>query len=119
MYHPTPSPAATPSPLAGERAIGIDNFAALVVEEDRYRVVSRAGQPGSVAANGSFVESRSGTPGLWQLAVGERGELVRTLPPAEGAVADLLGSSRYVSAEPALAVARGTEAQCTVELASS
>ena len=56
----------------GERGIGIDHWAALCVEGDRYRVLSIPGKPGSVlAVDGHAGEEkapcpdRTGVPGIW------------------------------------------------------
>ena len=93
---------------AGEDAIGVDNWAALVIEGDSYRLVSRAGYPGSVSADGSFSANRTGTPGVWRLRLNATtGALQRTLAPPEGAVAALLTPPRFVVQDSQLAVARG------------
>ena len=93
---------------SGEGAIGIDNWAALVIDGDHYHLVSRAGYPGSVAADGSFSVNRTGTPGMWRVGInGATGALERTLAPTSGAVADLLVPPRYIAEDTQLAVARG------------
>eukprot|EP00966_Prymnesium_polylepis_P019276 444678-Prymnesium_polylepis.1 len=92
----------------GESAIGIDNWAALVIDGDSYRVVSREGYPGSVSADGAFSANRTGTPGLWRLRIDvASGALERTLAPSTGLVTDLLTPPRYVVQDSQLAVARG------------
>mmetsp|Transcript_24896 Transcript_24896/g.41492 ORF Transcript_24896/g.41492 Transcript_24896/m.41492 type:complete len:381 (+) Transcript_24896:173-1315(+) len=48
-----------------ETGICIDHFAALVVENDRYRVLSLSDQPGSVLPGGRFSADRRGVPGIW------------------------------------------------------
>lgn len=81
--------------------------AALVVDGDSYRLVSRAGYPGSVARDGSFSANRTGVPGMWRLRVdATSGELERSLAPAHGAVAALLEPPRFVVDDAQLAVAR-------------
>ena len=49
---------------SGERGICIDHFAALVVEGEKYSVLSPEGKPGSVL-DGSFSAEQKGTPGIW------------------------------------------------------
>jgi dipeptidase E len=56
----------------GELGIGIDHWAALVVEGDSYRVISLEGKPGSVVMDGddgnttkSVSPDASGVPGVW------------------------------------------------------
>ena len=92
---------------SGEGAIGIDNWAAVVIEGARYRVVSRDGFPGSVGYDGSFSANRTGAPGLWRLRLDvDSGLLERTLPPQQGAVSDLLAPPKYIVQDSQLAVAR-------------
>lgn len=81
--------------------------AALVVDGDSYRLISRAGYPGSVAPDGSFSANRAGVPGVWRLRVDPTsGALERSLAPSDGAVAALLQPPRFVVEDAQLAVAR-------------
>ena len=54
---------------AGERGIGIDHWAALVVEGDSYSVLAIPDKPGSVLPKGKFSAEQKGKPGVWQLDV--------------------------------------------------
>jgi dipeptidase E len=85
---------------AGERAVCIDHFAALVVDGERYRIVSLEGQPGSVldaadgaAADAQFAADRSGRPGVWLKEV-DGAAVRRWLAPSDGLIADLLRPSQ-------------------------
>ena len=101
-----------------ELGIGIDDWAALVVEDDAFRVLSMEGRQGSVLeewmgdAGGrsgkgsapkltaddrqvSFCKERTGRPGVWIKRVvreEESGEMVvkAELCPEEGKISDLL-----------------------------
>lgn len=48
-----------------ERGICIDHFAALIFEDETYRVLSLAGRPGSVGPHGTYSAAREGIPGVW------------------------------------------------------
>jgi dipeptidase E len=54
---------------SGEYAVGIDNWAALMIDGENYQVISREGKQGSVGPNGAFSENRTGVPGLWKLRI--------------------------------------------------
>ena len=92
----------------GEYGLAIDNWAALVVEDGTFTIVSRAGKPGSVAKDGTFTANFSeGRPGAWSVAIdGATGALLRTLVPASGRVSELLKPARYIAADAMLPVAR-------------
>jgi dipeptidase E len=93
---------------SGEAAIGVDNFAALVIVGESYRVISRAGKPGSAGPDGGFVANRTGVPAVWRLRTDlKSGALVRTLVPPTGVVAAILVPPLYFAPETQLAVARG------------
>lgn len=92
---------------SGENGIGVDNWAALVINGDAFTVVSRQGHPGSVAADGSFTPNGDGVPGVWRMGVGADGALVRSLVPSAGKVASLLTPATYVVQSNLLDVARG------------
>jgi hypothetical protein len=91
---------------SGEYAVGIDNWAALVINGDNYNVVSRKGKQGSVGADGTFSENRTGHPGIWKLRINDQGQLERTLPPLVGRVSDLLSPPKYIAPSQQLSVAR-------------
>lgn len=91
----------------GETGVGVDNWAAIRIDGDTYTIISRAGQPGSVGANGAFTPDRSGRPGAWQLNIASNGSLQRTLVPTTGRVSKLLIPARYVVQSNMLGVARG------------
>jgi dipeptidase E len=77
----------------GELGIGIDHWAALVVENDSYRVVSLEDKPGSVLYNGDGVPTLSqeakGVPGIWIKHVQE-GKVVAKLLPSSGNLSEVL-----------------------------
>lgn len=91
---------------SGETGVGVDNWAALVIDGDRYSVVSRKGYPGS-DINGSFTPNRTGIPAVWQMSVTASGQLSRTLVPPSGAVSDLLRPAKFMVEDSMLSVARG------------
>ena len=72
----------------GERGICIDHFAALIVEENQYQVLSLQGRPGSVMPDGSWSISREGVPGVWQKDV-VNGNLETQLVASTGTLASL------------------------------
>eukprot|EP00927_Polykrikos_kofoidii_P072277 TRINITY_DN68411_c0_g1_i1.p1 TRINITY_DN68411_c0_g1~~TRINITY_DN68411_c0_g1_i1.p1 ORF type:complete len:359 (-),score=65.35 TRINITY_DN68411_c0_g1_i1:185-1261(-) len=73
----------------GERGLGIDHCAALVIEGACYRVFALDDEPGSVLADGAFSPERSGRPGIWLKEVVD-GVVVGRPVPAEGRLSDLL-----------------------------
>jgi dipeptidase E len=91
---------------SGETGVGVDNWAALVINGDRFNVVSRKGYPGS-DHDGTFTPNRTGIPAVWQMTITATGELSRTLVPATGAVSDLLRPAKYAVEDSMLSVARG------------
>jgi len=74
---------------SSERGLCIDHFAALVVEGDRYEVLSLPGRPGSVLPDGSFSTRQEGVPGMWVKNVAN-GVVATSLVPESGNLADLL-----------------------------
>ena len=68
----------------GERGVGIDHWAALVVRDAEYSVVSLDGKPGSVAgcaagdaanvSNASYVAGQAGIPGVWTYSTTQGGD---------------------------------------------
>jgi dipeptidase E len=93
---------------AGENAVAVDNWAAIIVDGDEYRVTSRANRTGSVGPDGHFTANFSqGRPGAWAMAISATdGALKRTLVPEKGRVADLFRAARYVVESAMLKVAR-------------
>merc|ERR1711862_471167 len=90
----------------GERGIGIDHWAALIVFGDKYKVLSLEGKIGSVVKKGvqNHDESRKeeienydaifrageGIPGIWIKDVMDDGKVHTRLCPEEGKLSDLL-----------------------------
>jgi dipeptidase E len=74
---------------AGERGIGIDHWAALSIEGEKYQVISPNGKEGSVLEDGTFSEAREGRAGVWILDC-EQENVIRTLVPSTGNIIDLL-----------------------------
>eukprot|EP00928_Gymnodinium_smaydae_P026364 TRINITY_DN20735_c0_g1_i1.p1 TRINITY_DN20735_c0_g1~~TRINITY_DN20735_c0_g1_i1.p1 ORF type:complete len:348 (+),score=44.49 TRINITY_DN20735_c0_g1_i1:45-1088(+) len=92
---------------SGETGIAIDNWGAIVVDGDSYRVISRQGKPGSHGADGEFVSNRTGVPGAWKLKINnEDGSLQRTPVPVQGKVNDLFTPAKYIVQSNMLPVAR-------------
>ena len=88
----------------GETGLGLDNWAGLLVDGDRYRIVHPEGRTGSVAGQ-RMVADGTGLPGLWVLrVVGGRVE-TRLAPPA-GRLADILRPARSSVADPRVQAAR-------------
>ena len=48
-----------------ERGLCIDHWAALSIDGDSFSVLSLPNKEGSVSAEGTFLEDRSGVPGVW------------------------------------------------------
>lgn len=91
---------------SGEYGIGVDNWAALMIDGDSYTLISRKGHTGSVNADGSFARNSTGYPGGWQMQIGPTGELQRKLIPRTGSVSNLLLPARYIVDTTMLTVAR-------------
>lgn len=97
----------------GESAVGVDHYAALMIDGDDYKVISRRGDEcgskpchGSVAPDGSFSPTSDGVPGVWKLSVNNDGSQTRVLAPPQGKIQDLLPSTRYIVDSNFLPVAR-------------
>ena len=84
----------------GEIGIGIDHWAALVIDgDDSYRVVSLEGKPGSVILEtSSFSPEAKGVPGVWIKRV-VHGQVVSTLLPSSGKLSDVLQRRRQPPTE--------------------
>lgn len=91
---------------SGEVGIGVDNWAALMIDGDSYTVISRENQTGSVAADGSFAPDSTGKPGAWTLQIDSTGCLVRSLIPSTGLVDDILTPATFIVNSSILTVAR-------------
>jgi dipeptidase E len=89
---------------AGETAIGLDDWAGLLVDGETYRVVAPPGRPGSAGPDG-FVADGSGRPGLWLLELKDGAVEVRTAP-TRGLVGDILRPAREIVDDPAVPAAR-------------
>ena len=88
----------------GETGLGLDNWAGLLLDGERYEIVRPPGRSGSERA-GSFVADGSGRPGAW-LAQIRSGELEVELVAPSGPAMDLLRPARTVTPDPLLEVAR-------------
>lgn len=88
----------------GETGLGLDNWAGLLLDGDRYEVVAPPHRPGSVR-DGLFVADGSGLPGAW-LAEMSDGELQVEAAAPSGPAAGLLRPARDVTPDVLLEVAR-------------
>jgi dipeptidase E len=88
----------------GETGIGIDHFAALVVDGEDYRVISIEDREGSVDA-GRFSPDRRGKPGIWRKTVVD-GKVQAAVVPATGKVRDLLRQADAIVEDVRLTAAR-------------
>ena len=88
----------------GEYGIAIDHWAALVVEGDKYRVLSISGKVGSVSADSTFQPGK-GRPGIWLKQVVD-GSVKKTLVPASGKVCDILRPATKIVDDPRVEVCR-------------
>lgn len=73
----------------GERGIAIDHWAALVIDGDRYRVLSLDDKEGTVKNGSEFVTDGSGKPGIWIKEVID-GKVQQWVAPTEGQLSELL-----------------------------
>lgn len=95
----------------GERAIGVDNWAAIIIDGDQYSVISRNGKSGSVGPDGKFSSNRTlGRPGVWRIHlsnISQHGTVIRELIPETGAMSDLFQPAQFIEPfEGMLKVAR-------------
>jgi len=92
---------------SGERGIGIDNWAAFVVDGNQYKIISRKGKNGSVSSDGQYTSHTSnGKPGGFTLEIDSEGNLNRNLIPSEGYVSNVLRKAKYITQSNFLKVAR-------------
>jgi dipeptidase E len=99
----------------GERGLGIDHWAALVVEGNSYRVLSLEGKPGSVGGcaaddaanvdNAVYAPGQTGIPGAWLLQVRDDLhdgglQVITKLMPWEGALSDILAEPESIMFDP-------------------
>jgi len=86
----------------GERGIGIDHWAALIVSGESYKVLSLEGKVGSVIIDRTEDESCAdfrageGVPGIWIKDVMEDGRIHTRLCPQEGKLSDLLQPAKNI-----------------------
>ncbi|KAL3917767.1 MAG: hypothetical protein SGILL_004555 [Bacillariaceae sp.] len=73
----------------GEVGIGIDHFAALIIDGSKFRVLSLEGKEGTVKDGSDFVEDGSGRPGVWIKHV-VSGKVVSAVCPPTGHLKDIL-----------------------------
>ena len=90
----------------GEQGICIDHFAALVIADSRYEVLSLPGKEGSLMPDGSS-RPGEGKPAVWLKSTSTDGGSIesRLLPPT-GQLADILRPAREVVEDPRVATAR-------------
>jgi len=79
---------------SGERGIGIDHWAALCIEGERYRVISHEDRPGSfvvdeITDEERYCPDRTGNPAVWVMEVVD-GTVERWVCPSKGKVSDIL-----------------------------
>jgi dipeptidase E len=74
---------------SGECGIGIDHWAALVVDGDTYAVVGAEGKGGSQLPDGGFSPDQSGRPGVWKMEWSGDTYAVSPVPP-QGAINDIV-----------------------------
>ena len=89
----------------GERGIGIDHYAALVVDGDKYSVLKIPGKPGSVLPKGKFSPEQKGVPGVWQKDV-VNGKVKTSLVPPKGNLCSLLKMADKIIEDPNLKQAK-------------
>ncbi|KAL7467648.1 hypothetical protein ACHAXS_007892 [Conticribra weissflogii] len=77
---------------SSELGIGIDHNAALLISGSDFRVLSIAGQSGSVPASlgDTFFEEGSGIPGVWIKYVDVDGRVTSQVVPSRGKVEELM-----------------------------
>ena len=91
----------------GETGICVDNWAALIIDDDKYTVTSRTGKPGSVDDNGNFNPAPGSHPGAWKITINpHNGKMNRELIPKKGYVSDLFIPARFIVPDGMIDVAR-------------
>jgi dipeptidase E len=93
----------------GERGIGIDHWAALIVEGTHYHVLSLPNKPGSVAGcqaddftsitTATYAPNQSGIPGVWTKTVNKDGTVATHLVPWRGELGELLSEPTAIVAD--------------------
>lgn len=81
---------------SGERGLCIDHFAALVINDGHFRVLSLPERPGSVMPDGSWSAAREGVPGVWKIDISDE-NMETSLVPEEGSLASLLKVADEIS----------------------
>ena len=89
-----------------EVGIGIDHWAALEVNQGRFRVVSLEGKEGSVLPDKTLSPERKGVPGVWLKEVGEDGRVYSKLCPESGFISDLIRVPVEINHDPRVEVCR-------------
>ena len=75
----------------GERGIGIDHWAALVINGEHFEVCAADGREGSLLDDGTFSEQRKGRPGVWVIDVQDDGKVCkRSVTPSSGRLDSIL-----------------------------
>lgn len=90
---------------SGERLIGIDHWAALIVNNGNFKVLSLDDKEGSVLKNGCFSPERKGVPGVWIKDVVD-GEIVAKNAPKTGKLEDLLRKASSIVEDDRINIVR-------------
>jgi len=90
---------------SGERLIGIDHWAALIVNNGNFEVLSLDDKEGSVLKNGCFSPERKGVPGVWIKDVVD-GEIVVKNAPKTGKLEDLLRKAASIVRDDRINIVR-------------
>ena len=78
----------------GERGIGIDHFAALVVEGENYKVIDYGG-------------NKQANIGVWIKEVSDDGETVSTRKvPVSGKLSEILAPAKFIVQDPKVEICR-------------
>ena len=99
----------------GELGIGIDHWAALVVDGEDYHVMSLEDKEGSVKNGIEFVTDGSGKPGIWikeVTTIDGKDVVTKRICPKQGKVKELLRkATKVVNNEAALRQCRADNPQ--------
>jgi dipeptidase E len=89
-----------------EIGIGIDHWAALELNQGRYRVISLKGKEGSVMTDRTFSPDRNGVPGVWLKEVGIDGQVHSRICPDSGSISDLIHIPVQIHQDPRVILCR-------------
>jgi dipeptidase E len=93
----------------GETGLAIDHYAALVIEDGRYRTLALPGKPGSRTPSGAN-EPGKGTPAVWLKRIagsgGQQQLEERALPEAGGPLEEVFVPAVDIVEDPRVAIAR-------------